>query len=36
LSLTTFPVRTIDGKLVVKLEDPATSPAQVPACNAAP
>jgi len=34
LSLTIFPVRAVDGKLVVSLEDPATSPAQVPACNA--
>ncbi|HTR10206.1 MAG TPA: Rieske 2Fe-2S domain-containing protein [Paraburkholderia sp.] len=27
LSLKTFPVRTVDGKLVVRLEDPAASPA---------
>lgn len=27
LSLTTFPVRAIDGKLFVSLEDPAASPA---------
>ena len=36
LSLTTFPVRAIDGKLVVSLEVSATSPAQGPACNAEP
>lgn len=36
LSLTTFPVRAIDGKLFVSLEVSATSPAQPPACNAAP
>lgn len=36
LSLTTFPVRAIDGKLVVNLEAPATRPALLPACNAAP
>ncbi|MFM0179488.1 Rieske (2Fe-2S) protein [Paraburkholderia aspalathi] len=35
LSLTTFPVRTIDGKLFVSLEDPVASPAPAPACNAA-
>ena len=34
LSLTTFPVRAVDGKLFVSLEVPATSPAQGPACNA--
>ena len=34
LSLTTFPVRAIDGKLVVSLEDPATRPAHAPACSA--
>ena len=34
LSLTIFPVRAVDGKLLVNLDDPATSPAQVPACNA--
>jgi len=33
LSLRTFPVRVIAGKLLVSLEDPATRPAQVPACN---
>jgi len=31
LSLTTFPVRAIDGKLVVSLGDPTASPAQAPA-----
>jgi 3-phenylpropionate/trans-cinnamate dioxygenase ferredoxin subunit len=36
LSLTTFPVRAIDGKLVVSLEDPATRLTQLSACNAAP
>ncbi len=36
LSLTTFPVRTIDGKLVVSLEDPATRLTQLSASNAAP
>ena len=36
LSLTTFPVRVIDGKLFVSLEVPATSLAQGPACNAEP
>jgi 3-phenylpropionate/trans-cinnamate dioxygenase ferredoxin component len=36
LSLTTFPVWAVDGKLVVSLEDPAASPAQAPACNSAP
>jgi 3-phenylpropionate/trans-cinnamate dioxygenase ferredoxin component len=34
LSLTTFRVRAIAGKLLVSLEDPAISPAQVPACRA--
>jgi 3-phenylpropionate/trans-cinnamate dioxygenase ferredoxin subunit len=36
LSLTTFPVRVIDGKLFVSLDDPAASPAQASGCNAAP
>ena len=36
LSLTTFRVRAIDGKLFVNLESPATSPAHAPACHAAP
>lgn len=36
LSLTVFPIRAIDGKLVVSLEDPATSPAHASACTAAP
>jgi 3-phenylpropionate/trans-cinnamate dioxygenase ferredoxin subunit len=36
LSLTTFTVRVIDGKLFVSLEDAAASPAQASACNAAP
>ncbi|MFM0341557.1 Rieske (2Fe-2S) protein [Paraburkholderia fungorum] len=36
LSLTTFPVRAIDGKLVVNLEDPATRCAHAPACSATP
>jgi 3-phenylpropionate/trans-cinnamate dioxygenase ferredoxin subunit len=36
LCLTTFPVRAIDGKLFVSLDNPATRPAPVPACNAAP
>ena len=35
LSLTVFPVRAIDGKLVVSLEDPAARPAYAPACSAA-
>jgi len=35
LSLTTFPVRTIDGRVFVSLEDPAASPTQVSVCNAA-
>ncbi|KAE8754607.1 MULTISPECIES: Rieske (2Fe-2S) protein [Paraburkholderia] len=36
LSLTTFPVRVVDGKLVVSLEDPVTSSVQAPVCNSAP
>ncbi|MGF6904590.1 3-phenylpropionate/trans-cinnamate dioxygenase ferredoxin subunit [Paraburkholderia sp. GAS348] len=36
LSLTTFPVRVVGGKLVVSLGDPAASPAQAPACKSAP
>lgn len=36
LSLTTFPVRAVDGKLVVSIEHPACGPAQPPACDAAP
>ncbi|SOE54517.1 Ferredoxin subunit of nitrite reductase or a ring-hydroxylating dioxygenase [Burkholderia sp. OK233] len=36
LSLTTFPVRAIDGKLVVSLEDPAISTAHASVCSAAP
>ena len=36
LSLTTFPVRAIDGKLVVSLEDPTTRPAHAPVRSAAP
>lgn len=35
LSLTTFPVRAVDGKLVVSLEDPAASSVQALACHAA-
>ncbi|PRX32175.1 3-phenylpropionate/trans-cinnamate dioxygenase ferredoxin subunit [Paraburkholderia sp. BL18I3N2] len=35
LSLTTFPVQTIGGKLFVSIEDPVASPAPAPACNAA-
>jgi 3-phenylpropionate/trans-cinnamate dioxygenase ferredoxin subunit len=36
LSLTTFPVQAIDGKLVVSLEDTITRPAHAPVCSAAP
>ena len=36
LSLTTFPVRAVDGKLVVSLENPTASPPHAPVCNAAP
>ncbi|MFM0294395.1 3-phenylpropionate/trans-cinnamate dioxygenase ferredoxin subunit [Burkholderia sp. WP9] len=35
LSLTTFPVRATDGKLLVCLEDPLISTVQAPACDAA-
>ena len=36
LSLTTFPVRAVDGKLVVSLEDPAASSAHASVCDASP
>ncbi|MEM5460779.1 Rieske 2Fe-2S domain-containing protein [Paraburkholderia phytofirmans] len=36
LSLTTFPVRAVDGKLVVSLEDPVAGPAPAPVGNSAP
>ena len=35
LSLTTFPVRVVAGKLVVSLDDPPASPVPAAACNAA-
>ncbi|MBU7441978.1 Rieske (2Fe-2S) protein [Paraburkholderia fungorum] len=35
LSLTTFPVRAIDGKLFVSIENPVAGAAPAPACNAA-
>ncbi|SEA84601.1 Rieske (2Fe-2S) protein [Paraburkholderia sartisoli] len=36
LSLTTFPVQAVDGKLVVRLEDPAASPGHAPVSDASP